>query len=127
MSFRTGKIFQGPGAGSGSGGGGSSVTTISYDMSGLTNIDLTGQTGELIINITSGSAAQNLNSFSNYAAVTKITLRPAAGIVLTVIDGDPSINLSAPTLDVNGTLDGFLELTKRSASFYQTNYLDQYN
>jgi hypothetical protein len=118
-------------------GGGGTVTEYTEVLTaGNNTIDLSGRTGELIINLTSGSSTPIIVDFTNYTNVTKITLRPAntAGLVVTVQDrffsGNNSIALNAPTLDIYGPQSGFLELTKRtvvgSTLFWQTNYIDQY-
>lgn len=116
--------------GTSSGGGGAPVTEIDYNLATGTDIDLTGYSGEMIINVSNGAnPTGTLNTISNASNVTKITIRPISSLTLTVNDGNAATNpkLNAPTLVVYGLYHGFLELSARLNKFYQTNYIDQYN
>lgn len=115
-----------------------SPTTITYDLTSSTNMDLTGNTGELIVNVISTGSNETLATFANFTNVTKITLRPANGLTLAVtsdssggagIAGAP--RLVAPTITIFGSFSGYLEMTKRTVTtknvgFYQTGSVDQY-
>lgn len=109
------------------------ITTITKDITGITALDLTGQSGELIVNLTSSNATETLYSITNYTNVRKITLRPENGLVVTVYDtnglgGGFNIYLNSATKVPDGNYNGFLELTKRNTTdFYETNFIDQYN
>lgn len=110
----------------------SGVTTITKNITSLTDLDLTGQSGELIVNLTSTNATESLSNISNHTNVTKITLRPENGLVVTVYDnnglgGVYNIYLNAATKVPDGNYNGFLELTKRGTDWYETNFIDQYN
>lgn len=108
------------------------ITTVDKVITGLTDLDLTGYSGELIVNLISANANEILYSISNYTNVRKITLRPENGLVVTVYDtnglgGGYNIYLNAATKVPDGNLKGFLELTKRGTDWYETNFIDQYN
>lgn len=109
------------------------ITTITKDITGITDLDLTGYSGELIVNLTSTNATETLYTISNYTNVRKITLRPENGLVVTVYDtnglgGGNNIYLNANFKVPDGNYNGFLELTKRNTTdWYETNFIDQYN
>lgn len=119
--------------GTGAGGSGT-VTTINVDLTGNVTgiINLAGQSGNLIINVTTTDANKTVNGFINATLVDGIVLRPDATLApLTTNDaitsGNPTIKLNAPTLPVYGNFKGFLQLEKRGTVFYQIDYIDQYN
>lgn len=116
----------------------SNITTLSYDVAteGATK-NLSGYSGELIINVTSSDGIANtINGFTNFSGVTKITLRPDNTLNPLLVNdalvsANTTIKLSTGTINIFGPKRGFLELTKRVVgavtSFYQTNIIDQYN
>lgn len=108
------------------------ITTITKDITGLTDLDLTGQAGELIVNLTSSNATETLNTISNYTNVRKITLRPAVGLTVTVNDcnalgGGTNIYLFGPLIACQGSAKGFVTLDKRGTDWYEYTGVDQYN
>ncbi|MES2287547.1 MAG: hypothetical protein V4547_17770 [Bacteroidota bacterium] len=120
-----------------SGGSTPTVTTIDYDLTGSDTMDLTGYTGELIVNVSSTNPTETLRIITASQSVNKITLRPedilGGGFLLTVEDAASAplvnnIKLNAPSLPVYGQYLGFLTIERRGAKYiFQTNYIDQYN
>lgn len=108
-------------------------TIANYTLSGSGQIDLSAYSGNVILKIIDATD-QTLNKLLNFSNVEKLTLWPRSGTNLTVNDGSilpfVSIKLAAPTLVLNGSKFGFLELTKRNDGtqdqFFQTNFIDQY-
>lgn len=120
----------------GNGGGASgfnpyAIATI--DITGLDDIDMTGNTLNGIINLTSTNPTETINTISNAATLFPYIFRPEPGLLITWNDvlTNPLANLKlqGPALTTDGTNFGYLELQRRTiaGNFYGREYVDQYN
>jgi len=134
MSYRTSKIYQGPGGG----GSSSPVPTggeTAIDITGLSTIDMTGNTNFSVINLTSSNATETINIISNITDLLEREFRPANGLTITWNDKTvappvpaPNLKTQAPSVDTLGTQKGYIRFKARvvAGDQYSGLYLDQY-
>lgn len=105
---------------------GSGITTSTLVITGLTNIDLTGLSGTVILILQSTNPSEIINSFSNFTNVDIIYLCPRNTLDITINNGGGTIRCAGASMPCYGANAGYMQLTKRSNIFYQTQYQDQY-
>lgn len=115
--------------------------TATIDITGLTVIDMTNVEYADIVVLTSGNAAESIDTIINTLSNKNIIFRPESG--LTVTFGHTSIGVVGSNLLLyaqqqiaQGTKFGFIELRKRSypvamspepaIGFFETNFMDEY-
>jgi hypothetical protein len=132
--------FMGPvGIDTSGGGGFNPIAETTIDITGLTEIDMTGKTNFGIINLTSGNAVEFITKITNCSENHEYVFRPAPGLTITWADQSdpmlalPNLKLSAPLLVTDGSNYGYVTLQRRNVTFdgitgyfFDIGFLDQY-
>lgn len=98
------------------------------DITGLTDINLTGETAN-IINLISSNVTEQIDTITGYTGPGRLYLRPSITLNLTVNDASVNagnIHLYTTALTAFGTKRGYLKVETRNSEFYQNEFIDQY-
>jgi len=109
-----------------SGGGNMDEKTI--DITGKTDIDLTGESAN-IINLFSSNTTEAIDTITGIVNPSRLYLRPVSGLNVTFNDASinsGNIHLWSTGLTAIGSKSGYLKVETRASEFYQNEFIDQY-